>query len=259
MAPRKHTSYLFLASVLICFALGAVALLLRPSASTARVYSGRSMREWLDDRVVTPEGPHILTPEATAVVREIGDESIPTLLSWVKRSDYSLVEALHYRYGIPVALNQDWRTRGFYGFRALGEKMDVAIPELIELAMYDPNDGVRSAAINSLTEGRPLTTELLTIALTDVEPDRRSRAANVLGYLRPPSAIEPLTHALADPDYQVRLQSLRALRYYTDPLLPESTLQAIELCSSASESELREVAQAALNYQKDYAKMNGDK
>jgi HEAT repeat protein len=258
MAPRKHTSHLFLASVLICFALGAVALLWRPGASTDLVYAGRSMDEWLDDLAVTPEGPHILTPKATAVIREIGEESIPTLLAWVKRSDNSLVEALHYRYGIKVPLNRAWRTRGFYGFRALGDKMDVAIPELVELAMYDPNEGVRSAAINSLTEGRPLTNELLSIALTDAEPDRRSRAANVLGYLRPPGAIVPLTQALVDPDHHVRLQSLRALRCYTDPLLPKSTLEAIELCASVSESDVREAAQAALNYQKDYAKVNGD-
>ncbi len=258
MAPRKQTSHLFLDSVLICFALGAVALLLRPVASTDLVYAGRSMDEWLDDLVVTPEGPHILTPKATAVMCEIGEESIPTLLTWVKRSDYSLVEALHYRYGIPIPLNQSWRTRGFYGFRALGDKMDVAIPELVELAMYDPNEGFRSASINFLTEGRPLTNELLTIALTDAEPDRRSRAANVLGYLRPPDAIVPLTQALVDPDQHVRLHGLRALRCYTDPLLPESTLQAIEICTSASESDVREAAQAALNYQKDYAKVNGD-
>jgi HEAT repeat protein len=99
---------------------------------------------------------------------------------------------------------------------------------------------------------------LLSIALTDAEPDHRSRAANVLGYLRPPDAIVPLTQALADPDHDVRLQSLRALRYYTDPLLPKSTLQAIELCKSDSESDVRDAAQAALNYQKDYAKVNGD-
>ena len=258
MDPRKHTSHLFLASVLICIAIGAVALLLRPTASAGPVYAGRSLNEWLDDRIVTPEGPHILTPKATAVVREIGVESIPTLLDWVKRSDSSLVEVLRYRYGIPVPMNQSWRTRGFYGFRALRDKMDVAIPELVKLAMYDPNEGVRSAAINSLTEGRPLTTELLTIALTDAAPDHRSRAANVLSYLRPPDAIVPLTQALADPDRDVRLQSLRALGCYSDPLLPKSTLQAIELCKSNPESVVREAAQAALNYQKDYATVNGD-
>ncbi len=258
MDQRKHTSHLFLASVLICVALGAVFLLLHLGASSGRVFAGKSLGEWLDDRVVTPEGPHILTPRATAVVREIGEESIPTLLAWVKRSDNSIVEALHYRYGIPVPLNQAWRTRGFYGFRALGDKMDVAIPELVELAMYNPNEGIRSAAINSLTERRPLTTELLTIALTDAEPDHRSRAANVLSYLRPPDAIESLTQALADPDHHVRLQSLGALRYYTDPLLPNSTLQAIELCTSDPVSDVREAAQAALNSQKDYAKVSGE-
>ena len=200
MDRRKHTSYLLHAAVLICVALGALALLLRPSASSGPVYAGRSLGEWLDDRVVTPEGPNILTPKATAVVREIGDESIPTLLAWVKRSDYSLVEGLRYRYGIPVPLNEAWRTRGFYGFRALRDKMDVAIPELVELAMHDPNEGVRSAAINSLTGRRPLTTELLTMALTDPKPNHRARAANVLGYLRPPDAIVPLTQALADPN-----------------------------------------------------------
>ena len=249
MQRRQPERLLSVIAVIVFMSVGALALCMRSNMKRGPVHGGRSLSNWLDDRIVTPAGPHVLTPRAVAAVREIGPSAIPTLLEWVKQGDQRFMEQLRYGFGVPVPLNQDWRTRGFHGFRALGDMIDVAIPDLLELAMHSENDGVRRAAINSLTEDRPLTSLLLIEALRDPNATRRARAANVLGYLRPDNAMLPLAKALTDADPNVRLETLKALRFYKSTLLSIDTLNAIRQCTSDSAPNVRSAAVATLDAQ----------
>lgn len=215
-------------------------------------YRGRLLSEWLDDRVATPAGPVILTDEAVFAVRQIGPEAIPLLLEWLQRSDPRGFQQLRYSANIPVPLNDRWRDRAFLGFRALGDDAAIAIPELVHLALRGEDRDIRSAAINSLTNDHPASTKLLSKALRDNDAEIRFRAAHVLGCIRPPAAIGSLTSALGDPDSNVRSESARALGFYSRPLLPARTLDALESLLLDRDPSVRAAARSALNSQTAY-------
>ena len=219
-------------------------------------YKGKLLSAWLDDLVPCPDGRIELSDKAVQAVHEMGPDVIPQLLSWVKRSDLPGFWRLRYDVGIPVPLNDVWRTRAIRGFRALGDTGAAAIPELVSLTLESKDEAVRHAAINALTYGHPEINRLLGQALRDPDVELRRRAAFALGCLRQHGSIELLTSALSDMDSQVRSEAAKCLGIHTMPLLSSSTINALKSLLSDSDGAVRSAAQLAIDRQIEY-RQNG--
>ncbi|MCA9031634.1 MAG: HEAT repeat domain-containing protein [Planctomycetaceae bacterium] len=224
----------------------AVVLWVQLSGPSEPTYNGKSLSEWLDERRPTPAGPIVLTDEAELAVRKIGPEAIPFLLDWVQRTDSTTSQSLRYRVGIPIPLNDVWRARGLYGFRALGDAAEPAIPELVEMALKSDDRDVQGAATNSLTNNHPLAVKLLIEALQSGDSEIRFNAALVLGRLRPSEAIEPLTKALADSEHGVRGIAAMGLGFYSPDKLPQATIDELKRLAGDSDREVGLAAEHAL-------------
>ncbi len=241
---RRSTQF----AILTCVAIVTAAFLQSLRMPNEPSYNGRRLSRWLDKRVATPAGPVVLSSEASSAVREIGPEAIPFLLNWLQRSDLPGFRRLRYGANVPVPLNDVWRTRAFYGFRALGRDADSAVPELVDVALFSSDREVRSAATNALVGDNPLSVKLLGDALGNDDALVRFRAAEVLGRIRPPAAIQLLTDALRDSDPEVRSKAASGLGLYSQPL-PDTTLDVLKSLSENRNSSLRSAARTALTRQ----------
>ncbi|MEZ5944136.1 MAG: HEAT repeat domain-containing protein [Planctomycetaceae bacterium] len=177
---RLQQKYIVIPVVMLVIAAVVWALFAGPGEPT---YNGKSLSQWLDEHRPTPAGPVVLTDEAEQAVREIGPEAVPFLLDWVQRPDAPGTQSLRYGVGIPIPLNDVWRERAIYGFRALGDAAEPAIPQLVELAFNADDHDIRNAAVNSLTSNHPMAVKLLLQEAQSSDSGSRSHAASVLGRL----------------------------------------------------------------------------
>ena len=227
----------------------AILVSLRPNGEPS--YNNKPLSAWLDDRVPRPDGTIVLSDESMFAVQQIGHQAIPVLLQWLQYSDppgFRLLRGAN----VPVPLNDNWRLRAVYGFRALGDAAAPAISDLVQLALYEQDESVRLAAIGALTNNHPEALRLLSASLRSTDPAGRLQAADVLAYNRPPAAIPLLTEALTDSDPGVRAKAARALGLYSSPLVPDATLDALNAMSSDSDITVRVAAQSAINSQTAY-------
>ena len=150
------------------FAIGAVigifAILVTLRSNGEPSYNNKPLSAWLDDRVLRSDGTTVLSDESVFAVQQIGHQAIPMLLQWLRYSDppgFRLLRGAN----VPVPLNGNWRVRAVYGFRALGDAAAPAIPDLVQLALYERDEPVRLAAIGALTNNHPEALRLLSPSL----------------------------------------------------------------------------------------------
>jgi hypothetical protein len=153
--------YPIVAAVLVLAFLALPAYLI-PRSPPEPTYNGKPLHFWLDQLVRSRMSgvPAVLnadkTGEAQAAIRAIGTNAIPTLLRMVRAHDsplkHRLILLLHRQSLIPVP----WHTDGEYHFQAaaafqvLGHSASPAAPELMDLALHDPDPAVRHAAADAL-------------------------------------------------------------------------------------------------------------
>ena len=250
MNRRVRQSIFVIGLVTSGVAIVATLKLLKPMDEPS--YNNKPLSAWLDDRITRPDGTAVLSDESVFAVQQIGHQAIPELLQWLQYSDPPGFRQLRFGANIPVPLNDVWRTRAMYGFRALGDAAAPAIPDLVKLALYEQDEPVRLAAINTLTNHHPEALRLLSASLRSTDPAARLQAADVFGYIRPAAAIPLLTAALSDSDAGVRAKAARALRFYVSPLVPDVTLDALNAMSSDSDMTVRVAAQSAIDSQTAY-------
>jgi HEAT repeat protein len=106
--------------------------------------------------------------------------------------------------------DDDWVViaKAAYTLGVFGERG--AAPELADLLMHEQPE-VRTAAVEALERLGHLAFDALSQVLVAGTPEGRRRAADVLGSIEDPRAIEPLVIALEDPDWNVRVSALMAL------------------------------------------------
>lgn len=104
----------------------------------------------------------------------------------------------------------------------------VAVPLLID-ALRQGSVRIRISAANALGWlMNPAAIDALAVALRDPHASVRARAAFALGWIRDRRAVEPLLAALYDEDDDVRMQVIAALGWLRDPRAVEPLLGVIE-------------------------------
>jgi len=199
----------------------------RPGVPPEPSYRGRTLGAWLDERRATPQGPVVLSDEAVAAVRALGPEALPTLLTWLRASDWSVSRnakiVLELRLNLPVRVptNQDQRMRAMYGFRALGLAARSAFPALVAIALDSPDEWQRGDAINALTDSDADTMRRLAEGLKSSDSEIRLRAVFALSCIRiaPDEVCLPaLEGALNDPDTRVRAEAAKGIALFQHQL-----------------------------------------
>jgi HEAT repeat protein len=95
--------------------------------------------------------------------------------------------------------------------RALNEMGEVAVPALIQLGLWNPDDLLRKNAVAALVKVGPSAIDPLIKALKGKEPRVRAGAAQALGVLSEKKAIAPLIEVLADRETIVRQEAFTSL------------------------------------------------
>jgi len=156
---------------------------------------------------------------ASAAVRQIGTNAIPTLLDLLRRRDsrfrlavtslLSKQSLIRFRF----ARDYELRARSLAGFRALGPIAAPAVPKLLKL--YRERDDLRRELQDALAAIEPESVRGLAGELDSPHVERRLDAAHILGDWFGPSA-EPAVPALVrrleeDKDTRVRQRAAVSL------------------------------------------------
>ncbi len=157
---HARTILVSLAVILVTAVL--VAVILRPEPKEPE-YRGKKLSYWIDKSTgsLADDGD----PEAIAAVRQIGTNSIPCLLKWIRSENQLWNKLTRTVYRLPnfprrTALLQEFgkrssagfqmASRGRAGFHILGRQAVVAIPELSEIVRHSSSPASAKWAARSL-------------------------------------------------------------------------------------------------------------
>ncbi len=227
--------------------------------SPGPVVEGRTLEEWLDDKVQLPNGQKkVLTPEAIAVVRKLGSDAIPTLMEWLKTNDEPSFQMFGRQYTLGVPHARRCRERAIDGLLALDQAIAPAIPELVKLTLDHQNAAVSCAARECLGNNKPLSTRLLIESLDSKDIKTRNSAFFELGTSQPREAIRPLTLRLRDQNAFVRAYAAFNLGRF-NYLLPDETQDQLKNCLNDIDLDVKFAAQEALEKQMLKRRLNRSK
>ncbi|MDD1676502.1 MAG: HEAT repeat domain-containing protein, partial [Methanomicrobiales archaeon] len=123
----------------------------------------------------------------------------------------------------------------------LGELQDPSTVPSLAGALRDVDSGVRWKAAEALGKIGEPAVGVLAEALEDADSDVRWKAAVALGISESPAAIDPLIHALADPDLFVRTRAAHSLSGFGD-----TAIQPVRSALASPDPLVRIGAAAAL-------------
>lgn len=174
---------------------------------------GLKLSTWLEK--LDPSQPSEEQVKAQEAIRAIGTNCIPHLIRLLQREDSRLAEFCLWfnrrqsflRLGVtPAEVHQQ---RALAAFRALGQSVNPFVPQIAALLA---NPSTAKAALNALSNGGEAAVPGFTQALTNVNPEVRSRAAHELGYRRTgDGTVELLIETLNDEHPEVRSAAAYAL------------------------------------------------
>lgn len=226
---RKHLRNGRVAAVVaLCLALSGVVWWKLPPREP--VYDGTPLRYWLSgyDATVSGRKKRPTQPRADEVIREIGTNTIPTLLSMLDERESALGLRLDVLARQQKIFKINWEYRHAYddsydavkAFRVLGPQTVDLMPQLIKI--YDKNLHPYSrqsivAIVASSAPRAPETEAFLMQALADTNDFIvRMNAAVALGEIHAPAsvAVPALIRALSDPENGVRYWAVVSLAEY---------------------------------------------
>ena len=238
---QRYRTVLFvlLAGVILAFTFYA----LRPREP---VYQGRRLSAWLRDMGLYPAK---YRHDAEEAVRQIGTNSLPTLLkllaakdSFLKKLTLASLAKMHPLIRVDWPSAQDLHVRAMLAFHVLGPEAKAAIPALTDLLKHPETAPSAARALMSIGPDAVLP---LVRALTNENRIVRRTAAFGLGQIR--SAETAVTLALVkslkDADARVRHAAAESLRRTNEPDL---VIPALLETLNDADSDVRREAMLSL-------------
>src|SRR5262245_19813251 len=170
-------------------------------------YRGKSLEDWLRD--LEYSSPVAVQQQAMEAIKQVGSNSVPTLLSWITaqdsrcrlRANYLLSRQrfIHWKY----ALAAEKATSASRAFQALGSQGASAIPKLTELFNDSKYRGYAAGALAGI--GEPAI-DAVTPFLTTSNPQIREEAVQVLVAIksRPKVVVPALSAQLPESSSAIR-------------------------------------------------------
>lgn len=218
--------------LLLCWVAGIALVLLWRSEPS---YQGRTLSDWIVQMRVRPDDT-----EARMAVRHLASNSIPLLLTWIKRGDRPTLRArlVEAKKGVIAFLEKhkvikprpqvwvlfvadhksSYRSLAQSALEQLGPQAESAIPELIQMLgtkrpTPDEISPVAGTAYLLLPKLAPASIQPLVTSLSSTDPQVYALAVSALGEIGPQAnaAIPIVQRRLADPDVNIRVQAAQVL------------------------------------------------
>jgi hypothetical protein len=223
------------------------------------IYQGQPLSTWLIEyeRSMSRQGPPSQPPatDPGRAIYEIGTNAVPLLLGRLRAHDSPLAfqikllarlspSSLHH-----IRLAQELHREGFIGFRALGPRGEIAIPELVNMLNEQSDPSIAENAIHVLVGFHDeAVVPVLIEATTNANPRVRKTAVLDLGYRRSQAegVVQSLLNRLGDDDAIVR--STAAISLGKFPGQPDLIVPALVVCLRDTNSSVQESAAQSLGY-----------
>ncbi len=216
---RVRGKYLVIVAVLVGAAL-TTALVRRDREPS---YNGHSLSEWLHAARPGYINPPAPPAEATAAVRRIGTNALPTLLKWASYDPTRLQSKLR-----PIVSGSDHPADAEDGFRILGPVARPAIPGLTRLAIKSSSDERVMRCARCLASIGPDAVPALAEVISNYHGKERYYPIAVLAKFgtNVQPAVPVLVRCLSDSDVRVRRAATNALSKLPPEILANTTAPA---------------------------------